>query len=168
MDRSRVGGHEKKLEKFDRLYPGCVDDLFEGLPTYYGVLCVSKNDLRETVKEAYERKKKFSVYPDDVIERAYEMLSDNKKRTVYNEIISTFQKVLLAFTAVEKREITEDHDDWLEREKKNATMRYIMENRGAWLYLFSRGAPTFYKILGVNRAKLKSGEKVRCKKMQRI
>ena len=163
MDRSRVGGQEKKLEKFDRLYPGCVDDLFDGLPTYYGVLCVSKNDSREAIEKAYERKKKCSVYPDDVIERAYEMLSDKKKRSAYNEIISTFQKVLMGFTAVDKREIAEDHDEWLEREKKRATMEYIMENHGAWLYLFSRGAPTFYELLGVNRAKQKKG-KVRSKK----
>lgn len=164
MDRSRVGGQEKKLEKFERLYPGCVDDLFDGLPSYYCVLCVSKNDSREEIEKAYERKKKCSVYPDEVLERAYEMLSDKKKRSVYNEIISTFLKVLMAFTAVEKREIKKDHDDWLEREKKRATMEYIVENRGAWLYLFSRGAPTFYKLLGVNRAKLKNGEVVRCKK----
>ena len=164
MDRSRVGGQEKKLEKFDRLYPGCVDDLFEGLPTYYCVLCVSKNDSQEAIEKAYERKKECSVYPDDVIERAYMMLSGKEKRSAYNEIIRVFLKVLLAFTAAEKREIMEDHDDWLRREKKSATMRYIMENRGAWLYLFSRGAPTFYELLGVNRAKLKNGEEVKCKK----
>jgi len=164
MDQSRIGRLEKKLEKYDRLYPGCVDDLYDGLPTYYGVLCVSKNDSREVIEKAYARKKKCSVYPDDVIERAYEMLSDKKKRSTYNEIISTFLKIMMAFTAVEKREIAEDHDDWLEREKKSATMGYIMENHRAWLYLFYLGAPTFYKILGVNRAKLKNGEEVKCKK----
>jgi len=164
MDRSRGGGQEKKMEKFDRLYPECVDDIFEGLPTYYCVLCVSKNDSREAIEKAYERKKNCSVYPEEVIERAYEMLSDKEKRSAYDEIIRVFHKILLAFTAVEKREIMEDHDDWLEREKKRAAMEYIMENRGAWLYLFSRGAPTFYKLLGVNRAKLKNGEEVKCKK----
>jgi len=71
MDRSRVGVQEKKLEKFDRLYPGCADDLFEGVPTYYGVLCVSKNDSQDAIEKAYERKKKCSVYPDEVIEQAY-------------------------------------------------------------------------------------------------
>ncbi|RJS80731.1 hypothetical protein CW713_07285 [Methanophagales archaeon] len=164
MDRSRVGGQERKLDKFDRLYPGCVDDLFEGVPTYYCVLCVSKNDSREAIEKAYERKKKCSVYPEEVVERAYEMLSDKGKRSAYDEIIRVFMKVLQAFTASEKREITEDHADWLEREKKRATMGYIMENHGAWFYLFSRGAPTFYKLLGVDRAKLKKGEEVKCKK----
>ncbi len=164
MDRSRVGGQEKKMEKFDRLYPGCVDDIFEGLPSYYCVLCVSKNDSREAIEKAYERKKNCSVYPEEVIERAYEMLSDKEKRSAYDEIIRLFHKILMAFTVSEKREIMEDHDDWLRREKKTATMGYIMENRDAWLYLFSRGAPTFYKILGVDRAKLKNGEEVKCKK----
>ncbi|NQE06828.1 Chaperone protein DnaJ [ANME-1 cluster archaeon GoMg1] len=164
MDRSRVGGQERKLDKFDRLYPGCVDDLYKGLPTYYGGLCVSKNDSQDAIEKAYERKKKSSIYPEEVIERAYEMLSDKGKRSAYDEIIRVFTKVLLAFTASEKREIIEGHADWLEREKKRDTMEYIMENRGAWFYLFSRGAPTFYKLLGVDRAKLKEGEEVKCKK----
>ena len=164
MDRSRVGVQEKKLEKFDRLYPGCADDLFEGVPTYYGVLCVSKNDSQDAIEKAYERKKKCSVYPDEVIEQAYKMLSDKEKRSAYDEIIRVFLKVLLAFTASEKREIIGDHADWLEREKKRATMEYIMENRGAWLLLFSHGAPAFYELLGVDKAKLKEGEEVKCKK----
>jgi curved DNA-binding protein CbpA len=164
MDRSRVGGQERKLDKFDRLYPGCVDDLYEGLPTYYGVLCVSKNDSQDAIEKAYERKKKSSIYPEEVIERAYEMLSDKGKRSAYDEIIRVFMKVLLAFTASEKREIIDDHADWLEREKKRATMEHIMGNHGAWFYLFSHGAPTFYKLLGVDREKLKEGEEVKCKK----
>jgi len=167
MDRSRVGGQEKKLGKFDRLYPGCVDDLFKGLPTYYCVLCVSKNDSREAIEKAYERKKKCSVYPEEVLERAYEMLSHKEKRSAYDEMIRVFMKVLLAFTASEKREIIGDHADWLEREKKSVTMEYILENRGAWLYLFNYGAPTFYELLSVDKAEIEIGEVVECKNKNR-
>nr|MBC8522270.1 hypothetical protein [Methanomicrobia archaeon] len=46
MDRSRVGAAEKKIEKFEKRYPECIEDLFDGLPTYYCVLCVSRNDSR--------------------------------------------------------------------------------------------------------------------------
>lgn len=163
MDRSRVGQQEKKLDKFERRYPKCIDDLFIGVPTYYCVLCVTKNDPPDAIKEAYERKKKHSVYPDEVIERAYEMLSDDKKRRDYDEIIRVFMKLLSAFTAKEKQELIEEHEDWLKEEKKRATFGYIMEKRHGWLYLFHRGAPTLYELLKVDRAKLKTGAAVECK-----
>mgnify|MGYP001405460577 CR=1 FL=1 len=86
MDRSRVGPQEKKLDRFERRYPKCIDDLFIGVPTYYGVLCVTRNDPPDAIKEAYERKKKHSTYPDEVIERAYEMLTDDKKRRDYKVV----------------------------------------------------------------------------------
>lgn len=164
MDRSRVGAAEKKIEKFEKLYPGCIDDLLYGLPTYYCVLCVSNNDSREAIKNAYERKKKRSTYNDEVLDRAYEMLRDDKKRSTYNEILRVFLKHLQGFTAMEKREIIEEHDDWLRAEKESATRGYILENRRVWLYLLSFGAPKFYEVLGVDRARLKDGEEIKCRK----
>jgi len=163
MDPSRVEGAVKKVEKLDKRYPGCADDLFGGLPTYYCVLCVSKSDSPQVIKEAYERKKNFSAYPDEVIERAYDMLSDDEKRTAYNELLPLFQKLLLGFRAIERRELKEEHDSWLQTENKAAIWGYILKNRQAWLILSHRGAPTFYELIGVDRAELKEGEELKCK-----
>ncbi|MBA7530808.1 hypothetical protein ES705_23019 [subsurface metagenome] len=163
MDRSRVGTQEKKIEKFEKHYPGCIDDLFDGVPTYYCVLCVSRNDSRVAIEKAYERKKERSTYPDEVIERAYEMLSDDKKRSTYDEILRVFLKLLQAFTAIEKRELIEEHDDWLRMEKNRAAMEYILKNRKVWLRLIHQGLPTFYEVLGVDRAGLKDSEAIECK-----
>jgi curved DNA-binding protein CbpA len=163
MDRSRVGAAEKKIEKFEKRYPGCIDDLFEGVPTYYCVLCVSRNDSRIAIEKAYERKKECSTYPDEVLERAYEMLSDEKKRSTYDEILRVFFKLLQAFTAIEKRELIEEHDDWLRMEEKHAAMEYILKNRKVWIGPFLHGLPTFYEVLDVDRAGLKDSEEIECK-----
>ncbi|MEA3325076.1 MAG: hypothetical protein U9Q37_08070 [Euryarchaeota archaeon] len=163
VDFSRLTGHGKKMESFGEEYPDCIDDLLSGVPTYYCVLCVSKNDPPDVIKEAYQRKIERSEYPDDVIERAYEMLSDRKKRSDYEEILRLFLKLMQGYSAKDKRELVEEHDEWVEIEKDYATVDYLMKHRGAWLNLYHLGAPTLYELLGVDRAKLKAGEVVHCK-----
>ncbi|HIE31476.1 MAG TPA: hypothetical protein EYP67_03725 [Methanosarcinales archaeon] len=164
VDFSRMLGHAKKFDKLEKRYPDCVDDLLSGVPTYYCVLCVSKSDPPDVVKKAYQRKKECSTYPDDVLERACEMLSDRRKRSDYDEILRLFLKIMQGYTPKDKREMIEKHDEWLKEEKERAKWEYIMENHGAWCNLLSHGAPTLYEILGVDRAKLKEGEEVTCKK----
>ena len=163
VDFSRLMGHGKRMESFGEQYSDCIEDLLSGVPTYYCVLCVSKNDPPDVIKEAYQRKIEHSEYPGDVIERACEMLSDRKKRSDYEEILRLFLKIMQGYSAKDKRELIEEHDEWIEDEKEYATVNYIMEHRGAWLNLYHLGAPTFYEILGVDRAKLKAGEVVQCK-----
>ena len=162
-DFSRVGRYTKKLEKLEKRYHRCVDDLFTGVPTYYCVLCVSANAQPDAIKKAYQQKKKCSTYPAEVLERAWDMLSNNKKRSDYDEIVRLFLKILQSYNAKEKRELIEEHNEWMEDEKKRATWEYIEERRGAWYQLFYRGAPTFYELLGVDRTKLKIGEEIECK-----
>ena len=139
-----------------------IDDLYAGLPTCYSVLCLSKNASFDAVEKAYERKKRHSVYPDDVLKRAYEILSSSKKRSDYEEIIYLFNKIMQNYAAKERRELAEEHTDWLEKEKDQATLNYIRESHGVWQQLFFHGAPTFYELLGVDRTKLKIGEEVKC------
>ena len=164
VDFSRLMGHAKKFEKFEKYYPDCIEDLLSGLPTYYCVLCVSKGDPPDVIKKAYQRKEECSTYPDDALKRACEMLSDRRKRSDYEEILRLFLKIMQGYTAKDKRELIEEHDEWVEEEKERATWEYIMENHGAWRNLHSHGVPTFYELLGVDRAKLKEGEEVNCKK----
>jgi hypothetical protein len=163
VDFSRLIGHGKKMESFEEQYSDCIEDLLLGVPTYYCVLCVSKNDPSDVIKEAYQRKIEHSTYPDDVIERACETLSDRKKRSDYEEILRLFLKLMQGYSAKDKRELVEEHDEWIEDEKEYATVNYLMKHRGAWLNLYHLGAPTFYELLGVDQAKLKSGEVVQCK-----
>ncbi len=163
VDFPRLMGHAKKFTEFEKRYPGCVEDLMTGVPTYYCILCVSKNDPPDIIKKAYQRKKVPTTYPDDVLGRACEMLSDRRKRSDYEEILRLFLKIMQGYTAKEKRELIEEHSEWIEDEKERATEYYISENRGAWRNLYHQGAPTFYELLGVDRAKLKEGEEVKCK-----
>ncbi len=156
-------GYGKRFESFGEHYPDCLDDLLSGSPTYYCVLCVSKNDPPDVIRKAYQRKIEHSEYPDDVIERACEMLSDRKKRSDYEEILRLFLKLMQGYSAKDKRELIEEHDEWIEDEKDYATVNYLMKHRSAWLNLYHLGAPTFYELLGVDRAKLKVGEVVQCK-----
>ena len=162
VDFSRLGGHTKRFESFEKHYPDCIEDLLSGIPTYYCVLCV-KNDPPDVIRKAYQRKIEHSEYPGAVIERACEMLSDRKKRSDYEEILRLFLKIMQGYSAKDKRELIEGHDEWIEEEKDSATGRYIREHRGAWINLCHLGAPTFYELLGVDQAKLKAGEEVQCK-----
>ena len=163
VDFSRLMGHGKRMESFGEQYSDCIEDLLSGVPTYYCVLCVSKNDPPDVIKEAYQRKIEHSEYPGDVIERACEMLSDRKKRSDYEEILRLFLKIMQGYSAKDKRELIEEHDEWIEDEKDYATVTYIIKHRGAWLNLYHLGAPTFYELLSVDRAKLKAEEEVQCK-----
>ena len=163
VDFSRLMGHGKKFAEFEKRYQGCIDDLVTGVPTYYCVLGVSKNDPPDIITKAYQRKKVPTTYPDDTLKRAYEMLSDRKKRSDYEEILRLFLKIVQGYPAKEKRELMEEHSEWIEDEKERATEYYLSKNRGTWLNLYYIGAPTFYELLGVDRAKLKEGEEVECK-----
>lgn len=163
VDFSRLIGHGKKMESFREQYSDCIEDLLTGVPTYYCVLCVSKNDPSDVIKEAYQRKIEHSTYPDNIIERACETLSDRKKRSNYEEILRLFLKLMQGYSAKDKRELVEEHDEWIEDEKDYATVNYLMKHRGAWLNLYHLGAPTLYELLGVDRSKLKVGEVVQCK-----
>ena len=163
VDFSRLMRHGEKMESFGEQYPDQIEDLLSGVPTYYCVLCVSKNDPPDVIKEAYQRKIEHSEYPDDVLERACEVLSDRKKRSDYEEILRLFLKLMQGYSAKDKRELVEEHDEWIEIEKDYAIVNYLMKHRGAWLNLYHLGAPAFYELLGVDRAKLKVGEVVHCK-----
>ncbi len=162
VDFLRLMGHGKKFAEFEKRYPDCIDNLMSGVPTYYCVLCVSKNDPPDMIKKAYQRKKVPTTYPDSVLERACEMLSDRRKRSDYEEILRLFLKIMQGYTAKEKRELTEEHSEWIEDERERATEYYLSKNRSAWFNLCYIGAPTFYELLGVDRAKLKEGEEVKC------
>ncbi|MFZ2070503.1 MAG: hypothetical protein WAV32_02640 [Halobacteriota archaeon] len=150
MDPSRLERFFNKFDKFEAQYPKWTDDLYSGLPTYYCMLCVGKKTTAEELKRAYELKKRHSFYPPEMIERAYDALNTEKKRATYDKVLSLFLKISQSLTPREKRELIELHDKGLELEKKDATWEYIKENRGAWLALLYRGAPTFYEVLGVD------------------
>jgi len=150
MDPSRLDRIYDKIERFEETYKKWTDDLYSGLPSYYCVLCIAKKASAEECKKAYERKKKCSVYSQELIERAYEALSTEINRSTYNTILRLFLKISQALPPNKRREMIEYHDEWLKREKEYATQRYIVEKRGAWLELFRLGAPTFYEVLGVD------------------
>ena len=150
MDPSRLDKIYDKLERFEKSYPKWSDDLKSGLPTYYCVLCISKDASADELKRAYEQKKKCSNYPSEVIDRAYDALSTNKKRSAYNTILRLFLKISQSLTPNLKREMIADHDDCVKDEKEYATWDYILKNRTAWLELFHQGAPTFYEVLGID------------------
>ena len=154
MDPSRIGGIQKKLDRFEKIYPMCVDDLYSGVPSYYCILCISKNATPEIIKDAYERKKNCSSYPAFVIERAYEMLSDEKKSKDYENILNSFLKILMGYSITEKQELKEHHAYLLDMEKKSATKGYIKDNRSNWIDLLFNGAPTIYEMLNIDKTEL--------------
>lgn len=171
MDPSRVEGMFKKIDRLDKQYSGCADDLFNGVPTDYCVLCVSKEDSSEVVKEAYERKKNLSTYPDEVIERAYVMREHQDWENYMGD--KTFYGVLnidAASIPEEKREaenfIRKAYKDKERTPEVNLSYTVLKNSRLRddynWLLKHGEWVSMLHKSVGggVNDAEIKAAMKI--------
>jgi len=151
VDPCRLEPLIREVDLFEQQHPEWIEHLYDGLPTYYGVLSVIKNASPDMVKEAYDQKKRYSVYPEDVIDEAYTVLINSELRARYNKLLQLFEKISRGFTSKEKSEIKKDHENWLKREREGVKRIYIGLKHPEWISLTGMGAPTFYEILGVDK-----------------
>ena len=146
VDPSRLEYSYKKLNQIEENNPQWIEDLSSGMPTYYGILGVSKNSSNDEIERSYEKKIDYSTYPEDTIDEAYTTLINRESKKEYEKALKIFFKVLLGLTPREKREMTQEHDEWLSDEMEHAVIMFIEENHPNWLVLYSTGAPTLYRM----------------------
>src|SRR4030066_652989 len=72
MDVHRVGRFISRFERFEDTHSEGTDGLMNGMPSFYCILGVEKGATKDQIEQAYERKLKFSSYPDEVIEERSE------------------------------------------------------------------------------------------------
>lgn len=150
VDPYRLEGFYNKLTKISLKYPQWEEDLVSGLPTYYSILGVKKEASLPEIEKAYEQKKDHSIYPEDTIESAYDVLTSPELQVKYDEALSLVEILNRGLKPSEKKEIIEEHDSWLEDEKDYMKFQYILKQRSGWVGLYELGAPTFYEILDVD------------------
>jgi len=141
----RLDGIYNKLSKIFMMHSQWEKDLTSGLPTYYSILGLKKSASIHEIEKAYETKKEHSIYPDDAIEDAHNVMTSQKLQMQYNEALSLFENVNRGLTPREKREIIAEHDSWLEDERDHMRFGYILNKHCGWADLYELGAPTFWR-----------------------
>jgi len=152
VDPYRLEGIYNRYKKICDPQPQWKDDLLSGLPTYYSVLGVKKGAHTEEIKKAYAIKKECSIYAEDILESAYRVLISPELQMQYNEAISLIEILNRSLKPSEKKEITEEHNSWLDDEKNYLRFNYILGEHPSWVDLYELGTPTVYEILGIERS----------------
>lgn len=147
----RLDGIYNKLSKIFEVNSQWEEDLTSSLPTYYSILGLKKGATIHEIEKAYEIKKEHSIYPDDAIEDAYDVMTSEDLQTHYNEALSLFESVNRSLTPSEKKGFIAEHDSWLEDERDHMRFWYILNRHSGWVGLYELGAPTFYEILGIDK-----------------
>ncbi len=159
MDAHRVGRFISRFERFEDMHPEWTDDLMNGMPTYYCILGVEKGATKDQIEQAYERKLKFSSYPDEAIEEAFDVLSNPMLQKEYDELLFTFEQITKCMPHPEKNELVKKHSDIISIEKEYIRMGRIMSKNKDYTFLYKHGMPDLYEIAGV--AKDSTTEEIR-------
>ncbi len=159
MDPHRVGRFISRFERFEDMHPEWVDDLMNGMPTYYCILGVERGATKDQIEQAYERKSKFSSYPDEVIEEAFDALSNPKNQKEYDELLFIFEQITKCMPLPEKKELVKKHSTCISIEKEYIRMEQILSRYKDYTVLYKHGMPDLYEIAGL--AKDSTTEEIR-------
>jgi len=148
LDMQRLGRSMIQFEHFVEEYPEWVDPLLEGIPTWYCVLGVHRGASEEEIEKAYLKKSQFSYFTADLIEEAYDVLTDEYLQKKYDELLSLFEQYSKSMSASEKKELIENHNENLNCEKEFRRMNEIRPQYTKFLEIHIFGAPGLYEIIG--------------------
>ncbi len=149
MDAHRVGRFISKFEQFEDRHPEWTDDLMDGMPTYYCVLGAERGATKEQIEQAYEKKLKFSSYPDEVIDEAFDVLSNPRLQKEYDELLFTFEQITKSMHPPEKNELIKKHSAHISTEKEYIKMGQILSKYKDYTFLYMHGIPDLYEIAGI-------------------
>lgn len=149
MDPQRIGRYINMFGRFEDKYPGWTDELMEGTPTFYCILGVARGATEDELEEAYDKKNRLSTYSDDLIEEAYDTLSDPDLQKEYDELLTVFTHITKCMPPAEKDEMRQNHDACIQLEMKFDRMRDIMDSRNGFLDFHLFGMPDLYELIGL-------------------
>lgn len=148
-DPSKGGRASSQFHKFIIRYPGWADDIFSGLPTYYGILGVLRGASPEHLLHNYKQEMIFSCFQDETVERAYQTLSDTRLRIKYDEFLQLF-KVVTEYTPSEIiDDIRSSHDKYLKRAIQFRRLRNSLERFSDYVTLSAKGLPSIFEYSGL-------------------
>ncbi|MCX9086189.1 MAG: hypothetical protein OIN90_01315 [Candidatus Methanoperedens sp.] len=162
LDYHRVGRFMRKFEQFNEEYPEWTGMLMEGLPTYYCVLGVPRGTSKEDIEKAYMKKLRFSYFSRDIIEEAYDVLSNEFLEKEYYELILVFEQITKCMMPSEKKELIETHTENIKNEKDFVKMGEIQPQYAQFLNIYLLGAPGLYEIIGLDPESSFENIKKRC------
>ncbi|MCX9011484.1 MAG: hypothetical protein OIN66_10220 [Candidatus Methanoperedens sp.] len=162
MDAHRVGRFLSRFERFDEIHPEWVDDLMNGVPTYYCILDVERGTKKEDIEKAYEKKLKFSSYPDETIEEAFDVLSNPGLQKEYDELLFIFEQITKSMLPQEKNELIRKHSTYVSTEKEYARMRQVLNKYRDYNILYMLGMPDIYEVVGLAKDSTYEEIKKRC------
>jgi curved DNA-binding protein CbpA len=163
LDPQRISRHISKFERFEDKYPFWVDELMEGIPTFYCVLGVAKGTEKNEIEKAFEKKMKLSCYPDNVIEEAFEVLSSPDLKKKYDELLSLFRQITKCMPPEEKNELINNHNNYIHAEKDFIRMEVLTATYGGYFSLYPYGIPDLYEIIGLDKTSPFNKIKRKCK-----
>jgi len=149
LDPQRISRYLKKFEQFEDKYPWWTEDLLDGTPTFYCILGIVRGATEDEIKEAYDKKNKLSSYHDDLIEEAYDTLSDPDMQKEYDELLTIFSHVTKCMPPAEKIEMRQNHDARIQFEMKFDRMRDIMDASNGFFDFYLFGIPDLYELIGL-------------------
>ncbi len=151
MDPQRIGRYINTFGRFEDKYPEWADELMDGTPTFYCILGVAKGATEDELEEAYDKKNRLSTYSDDLIEEAYDTLSDPDLQKEYDELLTVFTHITKCMPPAEKDEMRQNHDACIQLEIKFDRMRDIMDANNGFLDFHLFGMPDLYELIGLTR-----------------
>lgn len=146
MDMHRVGRFISRFERFEDLHPEWAYGLMNGIPTYYCVLGVERGATKDQIEQAYERKSKFSSYPNEMLGEAFDVLSNHRLQREYDELLLTFEQVTRCMPPHEKNELVKKHSEHISIEKEYIRMGQILSRYKDYILLYMHGMPDLYDI----------------------
>ena len=149
VDMHRIGRFINMFEHFEVRHPEWVQDLMEGTPTYYCILGVEKGVAKSQIEQAYENKQGLSSYSDEIIEEAFDVLSNPRLKKEYNKLLFIFEQITKCMPPHEKNELIKNHADNINTEKKYIRIRPILEKYKWYYVLYMKGMPDLYEVAGI-------------------
>lgn len=149
VDMHRIGRFINMFEHFELRHTEWVNDLMEGTPTYYCILGVEKGAAKSQIEQAYEKKQGLSSYSNEMIEEAFDVLSNPGRTKKYNKLLAIFEQITKCMPQHEKNELIKNHTDNINTEKEYIRMEPILEKYKWYCALYMKGMPDLYEVAGI-------------------
>lgn len=151
LDAHRLGRSLDRFERFGYQHPQWVDDLINGIPTYYCVLGVHRGATAAQVIQAFRKKVDPSFYPLEVLNEAMIVLSSLELQIAYDELLYVFEQFTKCMPPFEKKELIARHADLVATAKQFDTVVQANSKFGDYFSLFISGMPDLYEFVGLSK-----------------
>ena len=138
-----------RIREIKRRHPTWIRNLEDNIPTYYGVLGVSKETPVKEIRKRYKVKKELSLYSDDILDDAHRTLKNNDLRKEYDSLLNDINILNRDINYTTRFKVIKEHDSWVKAENGWMIMEFLQRNHGNWFFCLTAGIPSFYDMLGL-------------------